>query len=198
MCYDGTNYWVFNAQHVGYDLWQFDSNFVFVDKYSQRAPLWVPAHILFGLTNARAASIGGSPYVYAASSGNNGIPISRSGIFPLENFTGSTGDVGDPPAGGFDLGQRKDIYGADLFGHQEHGEILDVYEVTNGTHTQNGVYAIVRWDDNSIGVGDGIIALLRIEEEPSRWAIRAAYTLSGTSTGFHTGNGGFDMLHMDT
>jgi len=201
MCFDGTFYWVTNGQHVGFDLWKFDDTFSFIDKYNNRPAAWVGPHTLFGLSRWSVGAIGGSPYVYHGYSGVSlslSGPITQSGIFPLENFTGSPGDPGEHAAGGFDLGQRKDIDGAAFFGFQRFARIMDLYEVTNGTHTPNGVYAIVRWNNDFSVLSDGIIALVRIEEEPNRWAVKAAYKLSNSSNGFFPGDPQrMEIFHKD-
>ena len=188
--YDGTHYWVWNNEHVGYDVWKFDNNFEFVDKYSNFRDSWVTVP-LHGLRRTKAAYVNGQNRIFAATSGLNTAPISKSGIFPY-TVAASPDGPGESTQGDLFLGQRKDIDGASVAGHQPNGEILDLIEVTNGTHVPNGVWALVRWEGGDVSDNSGQIFLLLIEERPNKWEVMAHFLIDDST---NTPDG--QIIHMD-
>lgn len=180
--FDGTNYWVFNLNSPGFDVFKFTTSFDFVEKYS-----------LSGIRGGRGAYVGGKQIVfYGEIPGGVGTFVNTfgSGIQSFVTITDSS-DPGGVTAGTITLSEPKYINGAPFIGVSSFAEIMDVFEVTGATHVPNGIYAFLLWT-HQVGTNSRLY-LVRIEEATSTWEIKS---IARMETSVDPGFGRREFLYM--
>jgi hypothetical protein len=162
-------FWVSNDRQVGIDMWKFDGNFKYINKYGFNFPS--------GIFGARGVFINGQHFFYNGTFSTSGPDIIGSGIYPVHILSEGTepfsGDATLPGIGeGYiDPNEGKFINGAPFVGIANFGEILHIINVPSSTHLTPGVWALVRWQFS--GGSQGNIYLVRIEETATNWEIRS-------------------------
>lgn len=175
--YDPTTseHWVSNAINTGSDMWKFDNNFKYINKYIFNLPS--------GIFNARGVFIGGQHFLYNGEFGPTGAThIKGSGIYPVHIVAEGTAPYNStttPPQGGeayISLPEGKNINGAPFVGTMTSAEIIHIIEVASSTHLTPGVYALIRWVGPSTGA-IGKLYLIKIEEKTTEWEVKFAILL---------------------
>jgi len=182
--FNGSNYFVANAEFVGFDLWKLDSSFSYVTKYVFNRPS--------GIHNARGAYVNGQDvlFYFVLNNAPGDANFATSGIFPI-NFIDEGSDPFDNSANLGPVGEAeispataKYINGAAQLGVAQTAEIMDLFEVTSSTHVVPGVYAIVRFKLNTNPFNGGDLYLLRLQETSTAWEIVALTRLETAVNSF--------------
>lgn len=186
--FDGTSWFVFNDQLTGFAAWEFSSTYVFQGMY-QIAQTGTP----MSFKNVRmGADATGNLYLYYAAIGSSSANVVQSGIAAVTGVT-PPADLGGAIPGTIDIEDYKYIRAEHLVGHRAFATIMDFFEVTNGTHTPNGIYVLINYEDTS-PFSSGPTYLLEIEEDVSEWTVKAAYRIEGSTGSFPAR---WEGLHMD-
>jgi hypothetical protein len=183
MCFDGSNYWVTNNENVGFDVWRFNSSFVYTGQFIVVSP----DPVATGTFNTRMAFVDGALRVYRASIPLAPTLLNQSGIYTVSITEPSDIGGNDAAQGGtLDLATPKNINGAPFFGVQLFAEIFDLFEVSGASHVDDGVYCLIRFQSSSNPASTKRIHLIRIVESTTTWEIVAVYQLVAlnTSTSF--------------
>jgi len=184
MFYDGSYLYCTNSLSQGADIYKFDdTTFTYVDKYS------VSVDDVLGLTDLRGCHTTVGNYFYSGTSGVS-TPMSQSGIYPWWIDSHSA----DPSAqehGVIGIGAMKNIDGSSIVGYKKYANIKDMFEVTGGTHIQNGIYVFMQWNNSTTDVK---LYLLRIVEKTDYWEVVATYYIDNDLNTYYLQ---YEGLHMD-
>jgi hypothetical protein len=175
MCFDGTSYWVTNAEAVGFDVWRFDSTFEYTGQFIVVSP--DPA--VTGTHDTRMAFVDGDLRVFFGRTSIIPNRLIQSGIYTVGTITAPTEIAGGtaPDGGELILDDPKPINGAPFFGVRVAAEIFDLFEVSGGTHVPDGIYCLIRLNPSGLFANKDIY-LLRIVESTDTWEIAAIYELA--------------------
>lgn len=209
MFWDGTHYWLLgfnNGAGNSHTAWKFDSLYNFSQAYvfDPEDGSSYPTFSLF-LNRAKGAFIDSRYFFYnyelnELTGQTSGPQLGKSSGITEFFFTDGADPNANPPTF-ITTDTPKDINGAPHFGYMEQAEIIDMIEVTGGTHTRDGIYVLIRFKRDISTVDDGPIHILRIEEGFTTWEIKAIYTISDTSFNYPLDNtnagGSTCIMHMD-